>query len=221
MLWTEWLMSSVRRLAKALIGSPMLGPEHPLSKVTSINDLALLLYTTAALEATGQTLLGPEHLSTTVIYVNNDLPVLLMYMAAALAALEASEQALGPEHRSTMPSINNLALLLYTTVALEATGQALLAAGPKRPSATVIYLNNELATLLMYTAALEANEWTLGPQCPDTLIYLNDMALPLQDRRRQLQKVAEPLRGGVAHWRRRRRRRRWRLPTTTTWWWWQ
>ena len=145
MLWTEWLMSSVRRLAKALIGSPMLGPEHPLSKVTSINDLALLLYTTAALEATGQTLLGPEHLSTTVIYVNNDLPVLLMYMAAALAALEASEQALG----------------------------------------------------------------------------LNDMALPLQDRRRQLQKVAEPLRGGVAHWRRRRRRRRWRLPTTTTWWWWQ
>ena len=69
-----------------------------------------------------------------------------------LRDLEASERTLGPEHPSTLISVNNLAVLYSSKVAL-----------PKRSRCTL--------------RDLEARERTLGPDHPNTLTSVNNLAL--------------------------------------------
>jgi len=108
-------------------------------------------------------------------------------------ALEARERVLGPEHPSTLVSVNNLAYLLESTGdyagaeplyrrALEARERVL---GPEHPD-TLVSVNN-LAGLLestgdyagaepLYRRALEASERVLGPEHPSTLVSVNNLA---------------------------------------------
>ena len=114
-------------------------------------------------------------------------------------ALEATERVLGPEHRDTLGSVNNLAALLESKGdsaaaeplyrrALEACERVL---GPEHPN-TLSSVNN-LAALLdskgdyaaaepLFRRALEARERVLGPEHPDTLSSVNNLAALLDSK---------------------------------------
>ncbi len=112
-------------------------------------------------------------------------------------ALAAQERVLGPEHPSTLTSVNNLAGLLVGRGALgeaEPLYRRALAAqervlGPEHPS-TLTSVNN-LAVLLerrgasgeaepLYRRALAARERVLGPEHPSTLTSVQDLAEVLE-----------------------------------------
>jgi len=114
-------------------------------------------------------------------------------------ALQVGERVLGPEHPSTLDSVNNLAALLESKGdyagalplyqrALEASERVL---GPEHPD-TLASVNN-LAFVLsskgdyagalpLYQRALEARERVLGPEHPDTLASVNNLAALLSSK---------------------------------------
>jgi len=113
-------------------------------------------------------------------------------------ALAICEKTLGPEHRDTAGSLNNLANVLRAQGDLAgarplferalAISEKVL--GPEHPDTAISLLNN-LAQLLqaqgdlagvrsLFERALAINEKVLGPEHPHTAICLNNLALLLQ-----------------------------------------
>jgi tetratricopeptide (TPR) repeat protein len=112
-------------------------------------------------------------------------------------ALSTRERVLGPEHPSTLTSMNNLALVLDSQGKYEAAEEMHRRAlelrekvlGPEHPD-TLTSINN-LALVLdsqgkykaageMHRRALELREKVLGPEHPSTLASMNNLAGVLQ-----------------------------------------
>ena len=191
----------------------MLGPEHP-DTLTSVNDLALLLYNKGdyagaeplfrrALEAS-DCVLGLEH-PDTLKSVNN-LAGLLQnkgdYAGAERLyrrALEASERVLGPEHPHTLKSVNNLAFLLQGKGDYARRGAAVSACvGSQRACAGTGASRHaqkcEQSGLparargrpreggATASRPLEGFDRVLGPEHPDTLTSVNNVAFVMQSK---------------------------------------
>jgi tetratricopeptide (TPR) repeat protein len=191
---------------RALAGyEKVLGPEHP-DTLTSVNNLALLLQNTIVWKdldvlerqdsydeieqmyrralAGREKVLGPEH-PYTLTSVDNlalllknsivwkDLDVLerqKLYDEIEQMhrrALAGREKVLGPEHPYTLTSVNNLALLLQNTIVWKDLDVL------ERQK-----LYDEIEQ--MYRRALAGKEKVLGPEHPDALTSVHNLAVFLE-----------------------------------------
>ncbi|KAF8517759.1 hypothetical protein BU17DRAFT_91618 [Hysterangium stoloniferum] len=162
----------------------LLGPEHP-STLTSMGNLALTLsdlgkYTEAqklgvqVLEAQKQ-LLGPEHPSTLISMGNlaSTLKNLGKYTEAQklqVQVLETQKQLLGPEHPSTLRSMGNLASTMSD-----------LGKYTEAQELEVQNLGKDTEAQELEVQVLEAYKQLLGPEHPDTLTYMGNLASTLNN----------------------------------------